>query len=205
MLIKPDGTVHFLSVAEHLQRKAMVYQDHHCTVYLYPNKRDPFVIKKGRGHDIYIDWFALRFGQKEQLQRKIAAGWKSIYYGCPRSERDAILFLPLEQIVEHEHCRCCSDKTCQYWSNPTGVKGRYAFTCILVRYRALGMFDQKVGLTLEEVSRIYGCTRERIRQIQDRALQRMRHHTRLNKIKIFGEHILDYRDYIGESTLEAVG
>ncbi len=123
---------------------------------------------------MYIDLFALRFGQKEQLQRKTGTGWTPIQYGCPRSERDAILFLPVEEVIDENTQHSCPYKACQYWSNPTGVKGRYAFNCILVRYRAMGLIDQKVGLTLEEVSRIYACTRERIRQIQDRALQRMR-------------------------------
>jgi len=139
------------------------------------------------------------------LRRKVASGWTPIHYACSRAERDAILFLSLEEIIDHEEFHCCTYKGCQYWSNPTGIKGRYAFNCILVRYRALGVFEQKAGLTLEEVSRIYGCTRERIRQIQDRAMQRMRHHTRLDRIKIFRERLLDYRDYVGESTLEAVG
>ena len=205
MIIKSDETVHFLTVAEHLQHKSMVYQDHQYTVYLYPNKKEPFLIEKGRGNNIYIDWFALRFGQKEQVRRKTGSGWAPIHYGCSRAERDATLFLPLDEIIDNEDCHCCPYGGCQYWSNPTGVKGRYAFNCILIRYRALGVFDQKMGLTLEEVSRIYGCTRERIRQIQDRAIQRMRHQTRSDRIKIFRDRVLDYRDYGENSTLEAVG
>ena len=205
MLIKPDGSVQRVSVAEHLQRKALVYQDPNYSVYLYPNKKEPFVLKKGRGECIYIDWFALRFGQKERLQRKIASGWTSIHYGCARAERDALLLLPLDEIVERNACHCCTDNSCQYWSHATGLKGRYAFNCILIRYRAMGHFDQKAGLTLQEVGRIYGCTRERVRQIQQRALERLRHHRRLGKMKIFREHIVDYRDFTSESSLEAVG
>lgn len=205
MIIMSDGTCRFLTVAEHLQRKAMVYQDCEHSVFLYPNKRQPLVIQPGSGEDIYIDLFALRFGQKEQVRRKTGDGWTPIHYGCSRMMRDALLFLPIEEIVDNDRCQCCDDHTCQYWSHPTGVKGRYAFNCILIRYRGLGVFDQKIGLTLEEVSRIYGCTRERIRQIQDRAMERMRHHTRLDKIKIFREHVLDYRDYVSERAVEAVG
>jgi hypothetical protein len=202
MMIKSDGTVRFLTVADHLQRKTMVYQDREYTVYLRPNKKNPFILQKGRGKDIYIDLFALRFGQKEQLRRKIGTGWIPINYGCSRGERDAIFFLPFEEIVDERTQHRCPYKECQYWSNPTGVKGRYAFNCILVRYRALGIIDQKIGLTLEEVSRIYGCTRERIRQIQDRAMQRMRHHTRISRMEVFRERIYDYRDYASTTPLE---
>ncbi|GAK58503.1 DNA-directed RNA polymerase [Candidatus Vecturithrix granuli] len=202
MILQPDGTIRFLTVVEHLQRKTMVYQDSESTIYLQRNKQQPFSLTKGEGKNIYIDLFALRFGQKEQLQRKTGTGWAPIQYGCPRSERDAILFLPVEEVIDDNTQHSCPYKACQYWSNPTGVKGRYAFNCILVRYRVMGLIDQKVGLTLEEVSRIYACTRERIRQIQDRALQRMRHHSRLNQIEPFRERIPDYRDYASASIIE---
>ena len=203
MIIQADGTVRFLSVAEHLQRKLIVYQDRETTIYLQRNKQQPFALAQGEGNgNIYIDFFALRFGQKEQMQRKTGTGWTPIHYGCPRSARDTILFLPVEEVIDENTQHSCPYKACQYWSNPTGVKGRYAFNCILVRYRAMGLIDQKVGLTLEEVSRIYACTRERIRQIQDRALERMRHQTRLNLIEPFRERISDYRDYASSSILE---
>lgn len=204
MIITSENTIRFLSVAEHLQRKAVVYQDRETTVYLYPNKQHPFVIQPGQedATSTYIDMFALRFGQKEQLWRKVGEGRVLIHVGCSRAERDAMLYLPLEELVEHP-LRCCEDSSCQYWSPPTGVKGRYAFSCILMRYRAIGVFDQKVGLTLEEVGRIYGCSRERIRQIQERALNRMRHHVRIEKLSVFHDRVLDYRDYGRESSLQA--
>ncbi len=203
MIIKPDGGIRFPTVADHLQRKAMVYQDREYTIYLRrSNKHIPFVIEDGQGKDIYIDLFALRFGQKEQLKRRVSTGWAPIHYGCHRAERDAILFLPIETVIDERTCHCCPNNVCQYWSNPTGVKGRYAFTCILVRYRAMGLIDQKSGLTLEEVSRIYGCTRERIRQIQDQAMQRLRRCTRLKRMKVFHGRTIDYRDYFSSSTVE---
>lgn len=205
MIIQPDGTIRFLTVAEHGQRKGIIYQDYERTVYLFPNKRQPFLLTPGHGKDIYIDWFALRFGQKEQLRRKIGLGWSAIHYGCDRAARDEVLFRPVDEVIEHQAHAQCHDDTCQYWSPPTGVKGRYAFNCILVRYRTLGLIDQKIGLTLEEVSRIYGCTRERIRQIQERAMHRLRHQTRFERLQIFQEHILDYRDYMASSIAEAVG
>ena len=206
MIIKPDGTVRFLTVAEHLQRKTVVYQDSEYIVHLYPNKKDPFLIEAGRGEGLYIDLFALRFGQKERLRRKVSTGWAPIHYGCPRSARDAIFFLPVDEVIDEGTRHRCPYKACQYWSNPTGIKGRYAINCILVRYRAMGVIDQKPGLTLEEVSRIYGCTREQIRQIQERAMQRMRHDSRQGRIKVFRERIPDYRDYyMAEPTVEAVG
>jgi hypothetical protein len=194
MIIKPDGKIRFLTVAEHLQRNEMVYQDAECTVYMHANKNVPFVMREGQGQDIYIDLFALRFGQKEQLQRRTGSGCTPIHYGCPRAKRDMILFLPIEDIIDKQTQRCCLDKSCQYWSPPTGLKGRYVIHCILMRCQAFGLFDHK-SLTLEEVGRIYGCTRERVRQIQDRALHRLRHQSRMKQLKIFQERIPDYRDY----------
>jgi RNA polymerase primary sigma factor len=60
---------------------------------------------------------------------------------------------------------------------------------------------QKEGFTLEEVGRIYSCTRERIRQIEEKALKRMRHKSRLDKFKAFHERTLDYRDYYPNSVV----
>ncbi len=201
MIIKPDGLIRFLTVAEHLQRNAMVYQDAECTVYMYANKGVPFAMQKGQGQDIYIDLFALRFGQKEQLQRRTGGGCTPILYGCSRAKRDMILFLPIKDIIDKQAQRCCLDKSCQYWSPPTGLKGRYVMHCILMRCQAFGLVDHK-SLTLEEVGRIYGCTRERVRQIQDRALQRLRHQSRMKQLKIFQERIPDYRDYFPPSKVE---
>ena len=205
MIISSDGTVHFLTVAEHFQQKAVIYRDRELTVFLYPNKKQPFVIRPTEQEcaGTYIDLFALRFGQKEQLWRKVADGRVSISFGCSRAERDVMLFLPLNELVDNPRVCCCQQSDCQYWSPPTGVKGRYAFNCILMRYRAIGVFDQKIGLTLEEVGRIYGCSRERIRQIQERALNRMRHHARSEKLSVFHEHVLDYRDYSSQMGAEA--
>jgi RNA polymerase primary sigma factor len=53
----------------------------------------------------------------------------------------------------------------------------------------------KEGFTLEEVGRIYACTRERIRQIEEKALRRMRHKSRIDRFKIFKEKVLNYNDY----------
>ena len=114
-------------------------------------------------------------------------------YGCDRAARDRILLLPVDEIVdEHSRHDCCQG--CQYYSPPTGVKGPYAFSCILLRYRVLDILDMKSGLTLEEVGRIYGCTRERIRQIQNKAMDKLRHATRRHRLEIFQERTADYRD-----------
>jgi hypothetical protein len=194
MIIQPNGIIRCLTVEEHLQRKPIVYQDNDYTIRLTSNKNQPFFIAEGQGEDIYIDLFALHFGKKEQLKRKTGKGIVPMRYGCHRCERDRILYLPVEEVVDERSRHHCTEE-CQYYSRPVGVKGRYAINCILVRYRAIGFIDVKSGLTLEEVGRIYGCTRERIRQIEEQAMRKMRHHTRSNRLKVFRERTPDYRDY----------
>jgi hypothetical protein len=205
VIIKPDGTIRFLTVREHLHQSPIVYQDSTCTIYLISNKKQPFrIVEEGQGEDMYIDLFALHFGKKEQLKRKKGSNeWVPIHYGCDRAERDKILLLPVEDIIdEHSKHACC--KGCQYYSPPTGVKSSYAFNCILTRYRVLDILDLKSGLTLEEVSRIYGCTRERIRQIQKKAIHKLRHATRRNRLKIFQERISDYRDVFHSTNTDQI-
>lgn len=46
-------------------------------------------------------------------------------------------------------------------------------------------FDSRRPLTLEEVGEIYGVTRERIRQIEKKALRKLRHPSRSKKLKDF--------------------
>ncbi len=195
MIIELDGTIHFMTVGEHLQNKSMVFWNREFIVSLNSDKRDPFSVTKSQAKNIYIDLFALRFGHKEQLKRRIGKGWIPIHYGCSRSVRDEILLLPPEEIVNAFANHNCSHEECQYWSHPTGIKSKYAINCILARYMVMDTIDLKCGLTLEEVSRIFRCTRERIRQIEEKAMRRMRHHTRLDRFKVFHERIPDYRDY----------
>lgn len=194
MIITKSGSVRCLSTEEHLQRKNVVYQDHRHTILLTSNKKQPFAIVEGEGRDVYIDLFALHFGQKEQAFRRTARGLVPLEYGCQRAERDRMLYLPIEKIIEERACHHCST-SCQYYSRPVGVKSKYAMYCILARYRAFGVLDFKCGLTLEEVGRIYGCTRERIRQIEEQALRKMRHISRIHKLQIFKERVADHRDY----------
>jgi len=202
MIIKTDGTVRCLNVEEHLQRKNLVFRDPTHAILLTSNKKQPFVVVEGSGDDVYIDLFALHFGQKEQAFRRTNRGLIAIEYGCDRAERDRLLYLPIEKIIENrgEH-QCC--KTCQYYSRPVGVKSKYALHCILARYRAFGVLDFKCGLTLEEVGRIYGCTRERIRQIEEQAIRKMRHVSRIHKLQIFKERVADHRDYYISNTEES--
>jgi hypothetical protein len=195
MIINPDGTIYFMTVGEHLQNKSLVFQNSEFAVSLNSDKNEPFCITKSQAEDTYIDLFGLCFGHKEQLKRRIGKGWVPIHYGCSRSVRDEILLLPVEEIVNAFTHHNCSHTECQYWSHPTGVKSKYAINCILARYMVMSTIDLKCGLTLEEVSRIFKCTRERIRQIEEKAMRRMRHHTRLERFKLFQESIPDYRDY----------
>jgi hypothetical protein len=204
MILKPDGTVRFLTVGEHLQRKTLIYQDRTYTIHLSSDKHHPFrIVEEGSEEDIYIDIFALHFGQKERLKRRTGTGWASIPYCCNRAKRDMILLLPVDELIDEYSSYQCRPG-CQYYSPPTGVKGPYVFNCILLRYRVLGIFDLKSGLTLEEVGRIYGCTRERIRQIQKNAMRKLRHITRLNRLQIFQERVSDYRDVFYSMNTEKI-
>jgi len=196
MIIKPNGTIRFLTVGEHLQNKSIVLQGREFVICLNSDKKDPFSFNKSHAEDIYIDLFALRFGHKEQLKRRIGKGWIPIHYGCSRSVRDEILLLPAEEVINTFAHHNCFHEDCQYWSHPTGIKSKYAINCILARYMVMDTIDLKSGLTLEEVSRVFRCTRERIRQIEEKAMRRMRHHKRSTRFKVFHESVPDYRDYV---------
>ena len=46
-------------------------------------------------------------------------------------------------------------------------------------------FETGTPMTLEEIGKIYGVTRERIRQIEVKALRKLKHPTRANQLKVF--------------------
>lgn len=196
MLIYKNGELQHLTVGEHSKYKNVVYSNDK-KIELTNDKKLPFrVIDGDNPAMLYIDLFALNFGYKERLKKRDSTGWTKIYYGCSRSVRDEILFLSEDEIIEMFSTDNCHHQSCQYWSNPTGLTDRrYAFNCILARYRTMSHIGLKEGFTLEEVGRIYACTRERIRQIEEKALRRMRHKSRIDRFKIFKEKVLNYNDY----------
>lgn len=194
MIITNDGRIRSLTVQEHLRLNELIYVNN-VIIRLTGDKRGTFEITPGGADYTYIDLFALAFGFKEPLQKREGRGRVDILYGCSREIRDQILYLPEEEIIDIFSANNCTQTHCQYWSCPTRVNTRYAFTCLLARYRVIDHIAQKEGFTLEEVGRIYSCTRERIRQIEEKALKRMRHKSRLDKFRAFHERTIDYRDY----------
>jgi len=46
-------------------------------------------------------------------------------------------------------------------------------------------FEDNSVKTLEEVGKIFGVTRERIRQIENKAVRKLRHSSRANKLRDF--------------------
>jgi hypothetical protein len=186
-------------VREHLKFKELVYVDD-LIIRLTGDKHGTFELVEGRANYTYIDLFAMTFGFKEPLQKREGRGRVKVMYGCSRGVRDEILYLPKEEVIEIFSASNCTQEHCQYWSYPTRISSKYAFTCLLARYRVISNIAHKEGFTLEEVGRIYACTRERIRQIEEKALKRIRHKSRIEKFRVFNEKTLDYRDYQAGAT-----
>lgn len=188
MIIR-DKHIQHLSTEEHSKRfKNIVYADNEKVVYITKDKRYPFIITPNdeERRNIYIDLFALTFGLKEKFHKRDKGGLTKLRFGCSRTVRDEILYLPEEEIISLFYSNNCRKRSCQYWSHPTGLTDRkYAFTCILARYRTLNVISMKQGFTLEEVGRCHACTRERIRQIEEKALNRLRHKSRSDKMRVF--------------------
>ena len=195
MIFGSHGTIRFMTEAEHLQYQPIVLWDEEHLIRLTSNKQMPFMVTPHHADTAYVDLFALRFGHKEQLKRRIAEGWISLKYGCHRAVRDEILLLPPAEIIRIFFEKNCFHQECQYWSHPTGIKSKYAINCILARYMAMSSIDLKCGLTLEEVSRVFKCTRERIRQIEEKAMRRMRHRTRMSRFDGFQQQAVASRAY----------
>jgi hypothetical protein len=202
MVIQKDGIVHSLTISEHLNFKDVVYLNN-IAVRLVGDKRGTFEILHGGVDYTYIDLFAMNFGFKEPLTKREGSGRIDIQYGCSREIRDQILYLSEDELIDAFSENNCTQEQCQYWSCPTRAYSKYAFNCLLARYRVLHRVACKEGFTLEEVGRIYACTRERIRQIEEKALNRMRHKSRLEKFRAFHDRVLDYRDYYASTAVSA--
>ena len=202
MIIGNDGSMRFVTVSEHLRYQPIILWNNDHIIRLGPDKQMPFVLAPHRAENIYVDLFAMRFGHKEQLKRRAGRGMAPIHYGCGRDVRDEILLLPPEMIIRTFSLKNCHHRECQYWSHPTGIKSKYAINCILARYMVMSSIDLKSGLTLEEVSQVFKCTRERIRQIEEKAMRRMRHHTRKDRFQDFQEKSFPYQTYSPVSVQE---
>ncbi len=195
MIISPDDSIRFLTVAEHFRYQPIILWNENYVIRLSSDKQMPFALTPHHADNMYVDLFAMRFGHKEQLKRRVGSGLATVQYGCSRAVRDEILLLPPETIIHTFSHENCYHQECQYWSHPTGVKSKYAINCILARYMVMSSIDLKNGLTLEEISRVFKCTRERIRQIEEKAMRRMRHHTRKDRFQDFQEKSLAYQTY----------
>ena len=55
---------------------------------------------------------------------------------------------------------------------------------MIIRYR-YGLCDEGVAKTLDEVGRIFKITRERVRQLETKALRKLRHPSKRKKIEDF--------------------
>ena len=88
--------------------------------------------------------------------------------------------------VEDDNTPAPADAT----SNPLLAEALTEILCTLTEREAdvlrmrFGMYDGRTH-TLEEVGQIFGVTRERIRQIENKAIRKLRHPSRAKKIKDF--------------------
>jgi hypothetical protein len=128
---------------------------------------------------LYVDLFALSFGQKEPLMKRENRTWVSIIYKCSRAVRDEILLLPIEEIHAEFRKEQCPHRTCQYWQKTPGVNRE--IYCLLARYRLLSSFGEDKGYTLEQISRIFSVCREWVRRIEDNGLRRLKHNRNIKK------------------------
>ncbi|MCP3685303.1 MAG: hypothetical protein GY861_21835 [bacterium] len=178
MLVFEDH-VESLEVEEHLIRGEVIYRGDGQEVSLSSGRNKSFEIREcgAPEYPLYIDWFALAFGVKEKLRRRSSTGFVKIVYPDSRGVRDDILTMSAgELILEFLHSPC-THSDCQYYSFRSS-KSKDFNRCVLAKYRILSD-----SFTLEEVGKIYTCTRERIRQIEEKALRRLRHPSRINRIR----------------------
>jgi len=206
MIIHQDGTIQYLTIQEHLTYGNIVYA-YDGVIQLCNNKDNPFelVTPDVQYDKMYIDVWAMEFGFKEQLRRIGKEGIYPIEYGCPRHVRDEMLSLDASEVIEIFSNHDCQHQECQYWSNPTGMSDRrYAFKCLIAKYRAISRVQLKEGFTLEEIGRLLVCTRERVRQIEEKALTRLRHKVREDAVKGIHGDTLDYRAFSAHKTTDGI-
>ena len=173
MIEYKDGRITTCTVLEHRINWSNIahYSDGRI---VYVNKSQIFLSSEAEidGIEAYYDSFMLNFGMKERGEYP----GENIVVGCSREIRDLILISDPEEVLGEFVMNDCKHSECQYWSKipgDTNSKEKYMFHCLLARYKVINLIKLREKFTLHEIGLIYGCTRERIRQVQEKAFNKL--------------------------------